>query len=777
MRSSRPRRAREHHQSHRTGTGRTALPRPALPLFLGLWLACTVAFAAAPGAPAGVAAYLVLCLSTAAALTWGVRRHRPRSRRPWLLLAAGPVLGAGGMGLRVLLVDAPVGLLTLLPDLLTIPGYVLLAAGLLGIVSVRRGASTGAAVDGGLMAVAGLLLSWSLFIRPLLADTDLPLAVKVLNGLYPALSVLVLFMAALLAMTEVNRIPSAWALGVSVVALLGGDVIYAMSAAAGMPSLPLVAANVAYCLCFGALGVAGLLPSMVTLVTPTRRRVRGYGHGRFTAVAVALLVPAVVVAVRPPGTVWERSVVAGLLCLVAVLVVVRTATAVNSTVASERRLEEQARRDALTGLPNRFHLGEHLASALERARREGRGVAVLFMDLNQFKAVNDTWGHQTGDELLVVIGSRLAARVRADELVARVGGDEFVVVAEDIAGPDEAVALARRLLGVFDERVELTATTVSVDTSIGVALAAVGGSPVTAEDLLRDADTAMYRAKAANGGTFEIFDESMRVEVAERLSLESDLRQALGRSELALHYQPIVDLETGTTMGFEALMRWTHPVRGSVRPDVFIPVAEETGLVTDLGRWAIQEAGARLREWALEFGGPLSMSVNLSPRQMLDPELVPTVARVLDTLPVPPSSLALEITETSLIEDAGGTAATISALKELGVRLSADDFGTGYSSLAYLRRYPFDQVKVDRSFVAGLEAGGDDEVIVAAVLSMARALSLTTVAEGVETPYQRDRLREFGALCGQGWLFARPMPAEQAREHLARCRRPVLHAA
>jgi diguanylate cyclase (GGDEF)-like protein len=761
--------------------GRTAsssgMPTVALAVSGVVWLTCTATFAVAPSAPAGVVAYLLICLSAATSVAWGVRRHRPGAARPWLLLAAAPVLGAAGMALRVLLVDAPGGLFRLLPDLVTIPGYVLLAAGLLGIVSVRRGASTGAAVDGGLMAVAGLLLSWSLLIRPLLADADLPLAVKVLNGLYPALSVLVLFMAALLAMAEVNRIASAWALGLAVVALLGGDLIYAISAAAGVPTLPLVAANIAYCACFGALGVAGLLPSMVTLVNPTRRRARGYGHGRFTAVAVALLVPAVVVAVRPPGTAWERAVVAGLLCLVAVLVLVRTATAVNSTVASERRLEEQARRDALTGLPNRFHLAQHLAAALERARAGGRGVAVLFMDLNQFKAVNDTWGHQTGDELLVVIGSRLSARVRREELVARVGGDEFVVVAEDVAGPDGAAALARRLLDVFDDRVELPATTLSVGTSIGIALTTPGGAVVTAEDLLRDADTAMYRAKAASGSTFEIFDESMRVELAERLSLENDLREALGRGEIELHYQPIVDLETGITKGFEALMRWTHPVRGAVRPDVFIPVAEDTGLITDLGRFAIEQAGARLREWSLEHGGTLSMSVNLSPRQMLDPELVPTVARVLDGLPLPPSSLVLEITETSLIEDDGGTAATIGALKALGVRLSADDFGTGYSSLAYLRRYPFDQVKVDRSFVAGLEAGGDDEVIVAAVLSMARALSLTTVAEGVETPYQRDRLRELGAHSGQGWLFARPMPAEQAREHLARARTPALRAA
>ncbi len=733
---------------------------------------CTAVFTADPTGWLGVAAYVVICLGTSAALARGLVAHRPRHRLPWLLLASAPLLGAAGMALRLVLGGTASGPLAFVPDLLTIPAYLLLIAGLLSVVASRRGASAGSAVDGGLMGLAALMLSWTLLIRPLLVETDLPVTIKILNGLYPALSATVLFIAALLVMTDVARVKAAWGLLGGMLALLVGDVLYAAAAAAGMPMVPMVAANVAYCLAYGLVGAAGLDPSMVALVTPApgNQRVRGYGNGRFAAVAVALLVPAVVVGSRPLAGVVERTIMAGLLCTVGVLVLVRTATAVNRHAASERRLAEQARRDALTGLPNRFHLSAHLEEVIARARTEGRGLAVLFLDLDEFKTVNDTWGHPTGDVLLREVGSRLSAQVRRGELVARVGGDEFVIVAEDVADEADAVALARRLLEAFDTEVDLGVTRVGVGASLGVVVTQPAVLPVTAEDLLRDADTAMYRAKDDSDGSCVVFAESMRVELTERLRLENDLRDALTLGEITLHYQPIVDLDTGSTTGFEALMRWTHPERGSVRPDVFIPVAEETGLIAELGRWAIEEAGARLREWSLEFGGPLSMSVNLSPRQMHDPELVPTVARVLAGLPLPPSSLALEITETSLIEDATGTADAIFALKDLGVRLSADDFGTGYSSLAYLRRYPFDQVKVDRSFVAGLEAGGDDEVIVAAVLSMARALSLTTVAEGVETAYQRDRLAELGAHSGQGWLFARALPAEQAAEHLARTR-------
>jgi len=275
----------------------------------------------------------------------------------------------------------------------------------------------------------------------------------------------------------------------------------------------------------------------------------------------------------------------------------------------------------------------------------------------------------------------------------------------------------------------------------------------------------MYRSKARGGDSVVPFDEAMRTQTAHRIALEGSLRDALERGELQMHYQPIVDLHTGRTTGFEALMRWQHPEQGTIPPVEFIPVAEATGLIVKLGRWAIRQAASDISAWQVAYG-PLSMSVNLSPRQLRDPQLIDTVRQALQNSGLPGSALCLEITESTLMEDADATMTTLDALKALGIRLSADDFGTGYSSLAYLRLFPFDQVKVDRSFVAGLTGGGDDDVIVGAVLSMAKALSLTTVAEGVETAGQRDRLLALGADSGQGWLFSAALTATQATQHL-----------
>ena len=509
-------------------------------------------------------------------------------------------------------------------------------------------------------------------------------------------------------------------------------------------------------------------PSMVSLSRPAVQRVRGYGHSRFVAVAVALLVPAAVVAVRPPASAVERVVTAGLMCSLGVLVLMRTAGAVNRHATSEMRHEQLANYDSLTGLPNRLHLVTHIEQVLARAHNNARGVAVLFMDLDQFKLVNDTWGHQTGDELLTVVADRLASRVRQGELAARIGGDEFVVVCENVDRDEDAVAVAQRVLVVFESPVNLPSADVTINASVGVAFAEPCRQAVTAEDLLREADTAMYRAKAREGSRPVFFDESMRIEAAARIAVESSLRGALERHELEMYYQPIVNLRSGATTGFEALMRWRHPELGMVPPADIISVAESAGLVVKLGRWAVEETIHQLCEWHRNFGVILTMSVNFSPRQLRDPELVDTVARMLADTGLPGSALCLEVTESSLMEDVESTRAAIAALKRLGVRLSADDFGTGYSSLAYLRMFPFDEVKIDRSFVTGLGRGGEDDVIVGAVVSMAKVLSLTTVAEGVETAAQRDRLLALGADCGQGWLFSAPLAPDDAAQHVGR---------
>jgi diguanylate cyclase (GGDEF)-like protein len=754
---------------------------PAVPRVRGSWAVAawfvlavgilTAVYATNPTNTRGLAAYVTISLSVGAAIWWGTCRYRPTIRTGWYLLAAAPPLGSVGMVLRRPLAGAGGLALPLLPDVITIAAYLLFIAGLFSFLQARRGAGAGSALDGGLMGVAALLLSWAMLIQPVLANADMPVALKVVNGAYPTISVAVLFLGALIAMTEVRGLPAFWALALGWVGLMTGDLVYAL-ASVGTQTLPLWVANCAYCAFFALLGAAGLLPSMVALGRPAPRQVRGYGNSRFVAVAVALLVPAVVVPVRPPANTGEKFVYAALLAVLGVLVLARTAEAVNRHATSEVRLEQQANADPLTGLPNRLRLTAHLEEALGRAHSAGRGLGVLFMDLDQFKTVNDNWGHETGDELLIVVARRLTSIVRSGELVARVGGDEFVVVCESIDTPDNAVEVARRMLVELADPVTLRSANIPITSSVGVTVARPRDRPVSVEDLLREADTAMYRAKAHGGDNIVLFDESMRTEIAVRIALEGSLRGALERGELQLYYQPIVDLRTVATTGFEALTRWQHPTLGMVPPDQFIPVAEDTGLIVKLGRWAIEQAAVQLGEWRREFGQPLTMSVNLSARQIRDPQLVDTVRLALERNGLPGAALLLEVTESTLMDDVEATTSTINALKALGIRLSADDFGTGYSSLAYLRQYPFDEVKVDRSFVNGLGRGGDDDVIVGAVLSMAAALSLATVAEGVETTDQRNRLLALGAHHAQGWLFSKALPAAQATAYLHGVRGP-----
>ena len=562
-------------------------------------IALTWAYATSPTSLQGLSAYTAICVGSTTAILWGVRRYRPTVKVAWYLVAGAPLLSALGLVLRQQIGLTSSVLVGLIPDIVTIPAYLLFAAGLLRFLRARRGADAGSAFDGGLMAVAALLVSWSTLISPVLNNVESSVTSKFVNGAYPTLSVAILFVGALLAMTEVTRIPAFWALVLAWVGLITGDLVYSLFFV-GEATLPLWVANTAYCGFFGLLGVAGLLPSMVSLARPATKRVRGYGHSRFVAVAVALLVPAIVVAVRAPEDSTERFINAALLVILGVLVLLRTAWAVNRHATSEVRLELQANRDPLTGLPNRLRLASHLEEVLDRAQVAGAGVGVLFMDLDQFKNVNDSWGHETGDELLIVVAARLDSAVRRGELVARVGGDEFIIVCEGLDDVNGADNVAARMLTMFEDPVALRACDVVITSSVGIAFTKPSlREGVTAEDLIREADTAMYRSKARGGHSVVLFDESMRTEIAERIALESSLRGALERGELRMHYQPIVELLSGATTGFEALMRWKHPERGMIPPSDFIPVAEDTGLILKLGRWAIEEASSQLAQLAL----------------------------------------------------------------------------------------------------------------------------------------------------------------------------------
>jgi len=431
----------------------------------------------------------------------------------------------------------------------------------------------------------------------------------------------------------------------------------------------------------------------------------------------------------------------------------------------EREAEEALARaylnDPLTGLPNRALFSYRLAYAVARSRAVPGSVAVTLLDLDRFKAINDSLGHEVGDRVLVALARRLAEADTGAELIARFGGDEFLALFEGSPHDVDAMlgTFVRRVLGALALPFEIGGDEVFLTASIGVSRTA--GGPNEATTLLSNAEAAMYRAKQRGGTSVETFGESMRIEVIDRMTTEHSLHRALERSELMLHYQPVVEIATSEPVGVEALIRWRHPEQGLVAPYRFIPVAEESGLIIPIGAWVLEEACRQLRDWQYGDGaGPArSVDVNLSARQIDHPEIVETVERILASTGLPPGNLTLEITESALMKDAASALQVLRALKGLGVSLAIDDFGTGYSSLSYLQRFPLDILKVDKSFVdeLGVDRGGEE--IVAAVVNLAHALGLEVVAEGVETAGQLEVLRSLGCDFAQGYLFSKPIPA------------------
>jgi Amt family ammonium transporter len=430
--------------------------------------------------------------------------------------------------------------------------------------------------------------------------------------------------------------------------------------------------------------------------------------------------------------------------------------------AFEEQITHQAFHDALTGLPNRSLLAERLERALTRAKRRGDSqCAVLMIDLDKFKGINDSLGHQAGDQLLVEVARRLVACVRGMDTVARLGGDEFAVILEELKGKKEVMAVVERIGAALGKPCPLCGTTVTPAASIGVVLRT--RDYAAAEDILRDADIAMYRAKE-QGKTAMVFDRKMHQDILDAMSLETQLREALTRDELLLHYQPIVGVGNGRIEGFEALVRWNHPERGLVPPDRFIPLAEETGLIVPLGRFVISEACRQMRAWQREMpaAAGLSVSVNVSCRQFVKNGLVEHVGQVLAETGLDPACLKLEITESVLMHDARHTARELGRLKALGVKIAIDDFGTGYSSLSYLRQLPIDHLKIDRSFISGRDCDGESQEIVKSIIALARSLGLTVIAEGVEREEQLERLRLAACDNAQGFMFSRPVDTAAA---------------
>ena len=435
---------------------------------------------------------------------------------------------------------------------------------------------------------------------------------------------------------------------------------------------------------------------------------------------------------------------------------------------AESRLQHIAFHDGLTDLANRHSFHARLEGAVERSRTDAdQRFAVLFLDLDRFKLINDSLGHMAGNELLRVVARRLCECVRPDDLVARLGGDEFAILLEDVHQASDGLLLAQRVLDALSAPCAVNGTEIVAGASIGITFSDLGYR--TVEEVLRDADLAMYEAKGAGRGRVALFDSSMHDRVAEKLTLESDLRHAIGDGQLSVHFQPLYELEPYRLCGFEALARWVHPQRGPVSPAVFIALAEETGHIEALTDWVIDHAVARLAEWQLMFPGlgDLDMHVNISGRDLARASLVDHVQAVLQRHRLDASALTLEITETTLMGRLEVALQTMGRLRQTGVRFSIDDFGTGYSSLAYLGTLPIDSLKIDRSFVMGMHEQPQNVEIVRAVLNLGMTLGRKVIAEGIETPEQLSTLRSLGVPIGQGYLLSRPLRCEQVVELLA----------
>lgn len=427
--------------------------------------------------------------------------------------------------------------------------------------------------------------------------------------------------------------------------------------------------------------------------------------------------------------------------------------------ASQKQLTYLSQHDGLTGLPNRSMGREHVQQAISTATRHGTRVALLFVDLDNFKAINDSLGHAAGDDFLKQVAGRLSAAVRKSDIVERHGGDEFVIGLTDIVSAEDVPYAANKLLASLSHPIVLKDTQLSTSCSIGIAMFPDDSGDY--ESLLRQADIAMYQAKESGRNTYRFFDASMHANIQNNVLLLSNLRQALERKEFALYYQPVFDLATGALVGAEALIRWFQPEKGLVSPADFIPAAENSGLIVDIGIWVLEEACRQMATWHRQGRRDFVLAVNLSPVQFRRGNIEAVVENALKVSGLDPAFLELEITESTLVQDTESFIVSLRRLKALGVKISIDDFGTGYSNLSYLQRFSVDKLKIDQSFVKRLQMGPQDRAIVTAIIQMAKSLELSTTAEGIEDDASRQILLGLGCVQGQGYFFARPMPASE----------------
>ncbi|OGO58246.1 MAG: hypothetical protein A2V85_14980 [Chloroflexi bacterium RBG_16_72_14] len=705
--------------------------------------------------------YDLIGLASALAIFGGVVLFKPTRPAPWLFVGAGQLMFVIGDGLWTWLESIGESPFPSVADIAYVAGYPLLGIGFTLAIRLRvRGGDRAGLLDGWILAAASALLGWVVLIRPVLDESLDPLALAI-SAAYPLGDLILIGVAIGLVATPGSRTPAFVLLVAGVAAQFAVDVAYAFQVAdEAYLSGSLI--DLGWLGAYALTGAAALHPSMRDVAAPHPVTVAWLGRLRMAFLALAMLTgPGMVLLVdlRWDSDVAVLAVGSGFL---SILVLVRLAGVVRALArdnAARRNLEDElsyhAAHDPLTGLANRRRFVDRLEAVL--AANPGGRLSVLFLDLDDFKTVNDTAGHTVGDQLLATVGARLRGHLRDGDLAARLGGDEFGILLAG-SGIPAAMTVAQRLLAAMSEPVALDGHTTTIRTSIGIVDGSRPGA--TGPELLRDADIAMYAAKASGKGRAAVYAPEMRATVINRLQLEEDLRAAIRQRQLVLEYEPILELGGGRLRAAEALVRWEHPTRGPLQPDAFIPLAEETGLIVDIGRWVIRSACRQLARWREHLEPGMVMSVNLSAHQLADAKLLGDVRAALDANRLPPDALVVEVTESALLMDGDDALANLAALRAMGIRVAIDDFGTGYSSLSYLGRLPVDILKVDRAFVSRLDSEEEARPLAAVVVRLGETLGLETIAEGIETPQQLAALRRLGCALGQGFLFARPASAD-----------------
>jgi diguanylate cyclase (GGDEF)-like protein len=714
----------------------------------------------------GTAAYLTASLSLVGATVIAARVHRVNRRFVTAVSAIGAFFAASQI------VDSlgdTVGY-TRVSDLLGLCGSICIIISLVNMLSGRASANIRSVIgDALIVGLGSWLISWVALIEPAIRNRGGSLGDSILGGAYQPAGTVVLFLLVLLLFSgSGTRQASVWLVTGAMAFNLAADVLWGLATAGhlghGATRVSMALYVAAY---FTAVG-AFIHPTVVWLKRSVDEPLNNRVFGRLILTTSSLIVPIIALAATGPADRVDGIVRSVSALVLAGAVTLRVTQAVRANGRTQAGLRLSAQTDALTHLPNRTLLLERINDCLRMAWQSDSHPTLYFVDLDRFKNINDSLGHAAGDEVLKMVAIRLSKAAPEHSTVARLSGDEYVVLDPSTRSPGSSLALAERLLSIFREPLPISQGDVFVTASIGVASLSPSSSS-SAEDLLRHADTAMYRAKDAGRNCLAVYDESMHERVAHRLSVETALYRALDRRELRLFHQPILDLESGDVVGFEALMRWQQGDGTIVSPAEFIPIAEDTGTIVPIGSWALLEALTQLRHWIDDgvCSESATMSVNVSPRQLSDPNFPSIVNEALTRSGVSPQLLWLEVTESVMIAEPELALATLRRVRSLGVRIALDDFGTGYSSLSLLQKFPLQRIKIDRAFVHGVADNPNDRSLVRTIVAMGRSLGLDMVAEGVESVHQLQVLSDLGCTKAQGYLISHPVPADAMRSTVA----------